>query len=89
MSTDSAKGRVKSVEVAVKKLLLLAGAALAMSACAESATAPVRKVAPGDQAKHDDFTCKSGYVIAYDEFGNPYCVPDGSQGTSSPGSNPP
>jgi hypothetical protein len=78
------------VEAAVKKLLLLAGAALAMSACADSSTAPTRKVAPADQAKHDDFTCKSGYVIAYDEFGNPYCVPDGGSGTNGAnGSSPP
>ena len=71
----------------MKKLLLLAGAALAMSlgACADSTTAPTRKVAPSDQAKHDDFFCESGYVIAYDENGNPYCVPDtsGSNGSSS------
>jgi hypothetical protein len=59
----------------VKKFLILAGAALLFTACAESATAPStdRRIAP-QGANHDDF-CGSGYIIAYDEDGNPYCVP--------------
>ena len=70
LSTDSAYSRIKSVEVAVKKLLLVAGAALAMSACADSTTAPARRMTASDKSSHD-FTCRSGYVIAYDENGNP------------------
>ena len=63
----------------MKKLLLLAGAALTaltMAACADSTTAPdpSSKVAPS-KASHD-FECRSGYVVAYDENGNPYCVPE-------------
>lgn len=62
----------------MKKVLLLVAAALTMSACSESVTAPAaaRKTAPTNAASKDDFTCKTGYVIAYDEDGNPYCVPD-------------
>ncbi len=57
----------------VKKLLLLLGAAIAMSACADSSTAPsAPKVAPADKANLD-ITCRSGYIVAYDENGNPYC----------------
>lgn len=62
----------------MKKLFVLIAAASVMAACADSATAPTgqkRAVAP--QALHDDtFSCRSGYVIAYDENGNPYCVPE-------------
>ena len=60
----------------MKKLFVLIAAATVMAACADSATEPTgqkRAVAP--QALHDDtFSCRSGYVIAYDENGNPYCV---------------
>jgi hypothetical protein len=66
----------------MKKLLLLAGAALAMSACADATTAPTRKAVSASDKSSRDLTCRSGYVIAYDENGNPYCAPDGS-GTSS------
>ena len=67
-----------SAEVVVKKLLLLGVAALVMGACAEGPTAPpASKKAPPSSAKADDsFTCRSGYVVAYDENGNPYCVPE-------------
>jgi len=57
-----------------------------MAACADSATAPtVPSKGFTPQALHD-FTCRSGYTIAYDENGNPYCVPE-STGTvqSRPG----
>ncbi|MEP6492525.1 MAG: hypothetical protein ABJF01_07600 [bacterium] len=60
----------------MKKLLVLSAAALMMAACSESPTAPAgaRKTPSG--AKFDEeFTCKSGYVVAYDEDGNPYCAP--------------
>jgi hypothetical protein len=52
-------------------------AALALSACSESVTAPAaaKRAAP-TKAASLDFTCRTGYVVAYDEDGNPYCVPD-------------
>jgi hypothetical protein len=73
------------VEVAVKKLLLLAAAALTMAACSESSIAPsgARKAAP-DRGANADITCRSGYIVAYDEFGNPYCAPDGFARTAPP-----
>jgi hypothetical protein len=66
------------VEVIVKKVLVLLAAALAMAACSESVTAPApaKKSAPTNAASRDDFTCRSGYIVAYDQDGNPYCVPD-------------
>jgi hypothetical protein len=66
------------VEVNVKKVLVLLVAALAMSACSEAVTAPAaaKKSAPTNAASRDDITCRSGYVVAYDEDGNPYCTPD-------------
>lgn len=68
----------------MKNLLVLIAAAAVMAACADSATGPTgqkRGVAP--QALHDDtFSCQSGYVIAYDENGNPYCVPETTQATT-------
>jgi len=61
----------------VKKLLLLAGAAALMAACSDTSTAPgaPRTAAPVNRA-NADLTCASGYIIAYDENGNPYCAPD-------------
>lgn len=90
----------------MKKLLVLAGSALLMAACSEAPTAPPipkRSLAPSAGSSHDEITCRSGYIIAYDENGNPYCAPDGGQGavpdptpasvgtttTSSPVSHPP
>ena len=68
----------------MKKLFVLIAAASVMAACADSATAPTgqtRGVAP--QALHDDtFSCRSGYVIAYDENGNPYCAPETTDATA-------
>jgi hypothetical protein len=72
----------------VKKLFVLIAAASVMAACADSATAPTgqkRSVAP--QALHDTFTCRSGYTVAYDENGNPYCVPE-TTATSSTRTSP-
>lgn len=67
-------------EGAVKKLVVFVGALVAMTACAESSTAPsTQRTVP--QAAHRDVTCRSGYVIAYDSNGNPYCAPADSSGT--------
>jgi hypothetical protein len=67
----------------VKKLLLIAGAASFMAACSDAATGPSpRMVAPG--RANTDFVCRSGYVVAYDEYGNPYCAPDGGSSMTSP-----
>jgi hypothetical protein len=63
----------------VKKLLLLIAAASVMAACADSTAAPAaQKKALNPQARHDDLTCRSGYTVAYDENGNPYCAPNES-----------
>lgn len=66
----------------MKRLLILAGAALLFTACAESPTAPStgRRIAPSGANHDDDFKCASGYIVAYDEAGNPYCAPEGDQG---------
>jgi hypothetical protein len=64
-----------SAEVVVKQALLLLGAALAMAACSEVPSAPVvHRASPATRA--NDLECRSGYIIAYDENGNPYCAPD-------------
>ena len=67
----------------MKKLFVLIAAATVMAACADSATAPTgQRKAVAPQALHDDtFSCRSGYVIAYDENGNPYCVPQETDAT--------
>jgi hypothetical protein len=62
----------------LKKLLLLAAAATLMAACAESSTAPTsstRKAARTGASA--DLICESGYLVAYDEMGEPYCAPAG------------
>jgi hypothetical protein len=66
----------------VKRLFILAGAALLFTACAESPTSPStgRRIAPSAANHDEDFKCASGYVVAYDENGNPYCVPEEDQG---------
>ena len=59
----------------MKKILLFVAAVVTMTACAESPTAPsAQRRAPSSAAR--DFECRSGYVIAYDSNGNPYCAPD-------------
>lgn len=58
----------------MKKLLLLAGTTILMAACADAPTSPQRPAPSGRAAA--DFSCASGYIIAYDENGNPYCAPD-------------
>jgi hypothetical protein len=72
------------VEVSVKKLLLLAGAASLMTACSDSTTAPSGPMRAAPTARPSaDLTCRSGYIIAYDENGNPYCAPDPAAGTAA------
>jgi len=67
-------------EDAVKKLLVFIGTVLVMTACSEAPSAPssARKAAPSIRP-NGDATCRSGYAIAYDQDGNPYCAP-GDQG---------
>jgi hypothetical protein len=61
----------------VKKLFLVIAAASLMAACGSSTTAPVsQRAGATPQALHDGLACRSGYIIAYDENGNPYCVPE-------------
>jgi hypothetical protein len=77
MSMESAKDRA-DLGGYVKKLLVLAGATLLMAACSDTMTSPSspQKAAP-DKARFDEeFGCRSGYVVAYDENGNPYCAPE-------------
>jgi hypothetical protein len=74
----------------MKKLLFVAGAALAMAACSEAPTAPSSPGKVPSARPSFDLTCKSGYVIAYDEGGNAYCAPDsGAQGSARPTSGRP
>lgn len=63
----------------MKKLLLLVGSTLTMVACSDASTSPQRPTlaVPSGRASAELF-CASGYVIAYDENGNPYCAPDPS-----------
>jgi hypothetical protein len=65
----------------VKKFLILAGASLLFAACAESPTSPTsgRRITPSGSNHDDDFKCASGYVVAFDENGNPYCAPEEDQ----------
>jgi hypothetical protein len=75
------------VEVAVKKLLVAVTAGALMAACSEAPTAPTAPSAPKAAASNraNDLECRSGYVIAYDEYGNPYCAPDGGSTMSTSG----
>jgi len=69
----------------VKKLLLLAAAGALMAACSEGPTAPAASSKKAPSARPSaDLVCASGYVVAYDENGNPYCAPDGSQMMARP-----
>ena len=78
-------------------LLLLAGATLFVAACSQAPTAPTGS-RPGPRQKaslDEEFTCRSGYVVAFDEEGNPYCKLDdsslmgGGRDTTGTGSPPP
>jgi hypothetical protein len=67
----------------VKKVLLLIGAGLLMAACSEAPSAPQTPKAPSARPQKDDLTCRSGYIVAYDQYGNPSCVPaDGSDASA-------
>jgi hypothetical protein len=59
---------------------LLAGTTLFVAACSQAPTAPTgSSLAPRQKASLDEeFTCRSGYIVAYDEQGNPYCKLDDS-----------
>jgi hypothetical protein len=62
-------------EVCVKKLIFIC-AAVTLAGCADSAMSPdAHRAAPRARSNDGDLTCRSGYVIAYDEFGNAYCAP--------------
>jgi hypothetical protein len=68
----------------MKKILVLAAAAAAMAACGESPTAPAQSARTTKSIQRsNDITCRSGYVVAYDEDGNPYCAPVGGGGTQA------
>jgi hypothetical protein len=73
----------------VKKLLLLAAAALTMAACSDGPSAPAasRNLTPAHRAAND-LTCRSGYQVAYDENGDPYCAPTDGGAASQPLGHP-
>ena len=52
-------------------------AALALAGCADWSTGPdaARRQTSPRRLNDEELTCRSGYVIAYDELGNPYCAP--------------
>jgi hypothetical protein len=55
-----------------------------MAACAESPTAPSQASRNGAKVQRSsDITCRSGYIVAYDENGNPYCAPIQGGGTQA------
>lgn len=75
----------------MKKLLLLAAAAALMTACAESSTAPTSSRKAANSRSGADLICDSGYLVAYDEMGEPYCAPAGRASTQpmlAPASKP-
>jgi hypothetical protein len=61
----------------VKKLLLAAVAGLLMAACSEAPMAPSSSKGVSPSKANADLECRSGYVIAFDKDGNPYCAPEG------------
>lgn len=67
----------------MKKILVLVAAAAAMAACADSPTAPAQARTANSAQRSNDLTCRGGYVVAYDELGNPYCAPADGTGTQS------
>ena len=60
----------------MKRVVCIIGGALLMAACSEAPSAPAAPKSTPVERPSFDLTCKSGYVIAYDEEGNPYCAPD-------------
>lgn len=74
----------------MKKLLFILSGALMMAACSEAPTTPPAQSKIPAARPSFDLTCKSGYLIAYDEDGNPYCKPDPNiQSTSRPSTSRP
>ena len=70
------------------RLLLAAAALLAVAACAESATAPVKKASGvRNEDETADGTCRSGYHIATREDGGTECVATADD-SSPPGGGP-
>ena len=61
----------------MKNLMILCAAAVILAACSDASTAPAgaRKAAPRGPSRDDVLTCRSGYVVYYDENGEPYCAP--------------
>jgi hypothetical protein len=82
LSTEHAQCVLSFLEVAVKRVLVLIGAGLLMAGCSEASTAPRANKSAGVRSTRDDLTCRSGYIVAYDQNGNPYCVP--SDGDTAP-----
>jgi hypothetical protein len=61
-----------------------------MAACSEAPTAPAapkKSLSPSASSSHDEITCRSGYIIAYDENGNPYCAPADDTGGKAAGAS--
>ena len=85
LSTDCACSAIKSVEEIVKKLLIAAVAGLLMAACSEAPTAPAAPKTSARDKSSADLECRSGYMVAYDQNGTPYCAPaDGFQARQAP-----
>ena len=59
----------------MKKLLLVATIIGGLCACSATSTVEPSHKAPST-IKRDVITCRSGYFIAYDSEGNPYCAPE-------------
>jgi hypothetical protein len=73
------------MEEVVKKLLLAAVAGLLMAACSEAPMAPSASKTAARNKSSADGECRSGYVVAYDQNGNPYCSPvDGGAAARRP-----
>lgn len=74
------------------KKLLAACAAVFVIACVDAPVAPETSAEPPVKPAQFDstFTCRSGYVIAYNEQGEPYCAPEGGSfgGSQSGGGEP-
>ena len=74
----------------MKKLLFIAVGALLLAACSETPATPSSPSTAPSAKPSFDVTCRSGYVIAFDENGDPYCAPDPNtaQSMSRPDSRP-
>lgn len=59
----------------MKKLLLAAVAGLLMAGCSEISSAPSAPKTAARDKSSADLECRSGYIVAYDESGTPYCAP--------------